>query len=315
MDIPFVQARNFSPANRTKVDLVVIHDMEHPETPNTAVDVAHWFAGPTAPQASAHYCIDNAAIVGCVREKDVAWHAPGANSNGIGLEHAGYANQTAADWADPYSAAMLAISAQLVHDICTRWNIPMRYVDAVALAAGQRGITTHLQVTNWQKTPGGHTDPGPNFPMDQYIQMVGGVAAAPPAPKDNRPVVNAPIVGILSHPSWNGGYIEIGADGGTFSWGAPNYGSMGGTHLNAPVSGGAVTPDGAGYWLCGADGGVFAFGDARGDLGSMGGKQLNKPVVGMVATGTGQGYWLIAQDGGLFNFGDADFKGTVQFTG
>ena len=34
------------------------------------------------------------------------------------------------------------------------------------------------------------------------------------------------------------------------------------TSLSAPVVGIQPTPDGKGYWLIGADGGVFAFGDA-----------------------------------------------------
>jgi len=37
---------------------------------------------------------------------------------------------------------------------------------------------------------------------------------------------------------------------------------MGGKTLNAPVVSIALTPDGKGYWLVAADGGVFAFGDA-----------------------------------------------------
>ena len=54
---------------------------------------------------------------------------------------------------------------------------------------------------------------------------------------------------------------------------------MGGTPLNAPVTGMAATADGHGYWLVAADGGIFAFGDAP-FLGSMGGTSLNDPVVG-----------------------------------
>ena len=37
-------------------------------------------------------------------------------------------------------------------------------------------------------------------------------------------------------------------------------GSMGGTPLAAPVTGMATDRNGGGYWLVGADGGVFAFG-------------------------------------------------------
>ena len=59
------------------------------------------------------------------------------------------------------------------------------------------------------------------------------------------------------------GYWEVGSDGGIFSFGTAHfYGSMGGTHLNAPIVGIASTQDGGGYWLVANDGGVFAFGDA-----------------------------------------------------
>jgi hypothetical protein len=81
-------------------------------------------------------------------------------------------------------------------------------------------------------------------------------------------------------------------------------------HLNQPIVGMAATPDGNGYWLVAADGGIFAYGDAR-FLGSMGGAHLNKPIVGMAATPDGNGYWLVASDGGIFAFGDARFLGSM----
>ncbi len=171
--IRFVQAKNFTPANRTSVDVVVIHTMEAPEASTTAENVSAWAAGPNAPQASWHYAIDDDSIVQCVKETDIAWAAPSRNRNGIQLEHAGYARQSAAEWADSFSARMLARSALLTADICRRWNIPVEFVDAAALLAGKRGITTHWEVT---KGPGKglttHVDPGPNFPMDRYLEQV-----------------------------------------------------------------------------------------------------------------------------------------------
>jgi hypothetical protein len=75
----------------------------------------------------------------------------------------------------------------------------------------------------------------------------------------------------------------------------------------------AASPDGRGYWLVGADGGVFSFGDAR-FYGSTGGVDLRRPVVGMAASPDGRGYWLVGADGGVFTFGDARFWGSAGRT-
>ncbi len=82
------------------------------------------------------------------------------------------------------------------------------------------------------------------------------------------------------------------------------------SHPNAPVVAMAATPDGQGYWVATADGGVFTFGNAP-FFGSADGDVLNKPIVGMAATPDGLGYWLVAADGGLFTFGDAPFLGST----
>jgi cell wall-associated NlpC family hydrolase len=81
--------------------------------------------------------------------------------------------------------------------------------------------------------------------------------------------------------------------------------------LAAPVVGMAPTPDGQGYWLVGADGGVFAYGDAA-YYGSPVGFHLAAPVVGMAPTPDGQGYWLVGADGGVFAYGDAAYYGSSR---
>ena len=107
------------------------------------------------------------------------------------------------------------------------------------------------------------------------------------------------------------GYWEVAADGGIFAFGGARfYGSMGGSHLNAPIVGMAATPDGGGYWEVAADGGIFAFGDAA-FFGSMGGSHLNSPIVGISSSTDGGGYRLVASDGGIFAFGDAPFSGSM----
>jgi hypothetical protein len=80
-----------------------------------------------------------------------------------------------------------------------------------------------------------------------------------------------------------------------------------------PVPAVATSTVPPGYWLVGADGGVFAYGGAA-YLGSMGGLPLNAPVTGMASTPSRAGYWLVAADGGVFTFGDAPFFGSLGAT-
>ena len=83
--------------------------------------------------------------------------------------------------------------------------------------------------------------------------------------------------------------------------------------LNSPVFSGVATPDGNGYLLASADGGVFAFGDATFE-GSAGALPLQGPIVAMATTPDAKGYWLGALDGGVFSFGDAAFYGSMGGT-
>ena len=71
---------------------------------------------------------------------------------------------------------------------------------------------------------------------------------------------------------------------------------------------------GHGYWLVGADGGIFSFGGA-GFYGSTGSLVLQRPVVGIAPTGPRRGYWLVATDGGVFAFGDAGYYGSLPGLG
>lgn len=170
--IQYLQARHLTSTSKGRdVDLLVIHDMEYPEVPRGAEWCAEFFAGPQAPQASAHYAIDRDLVVQCVRDVDIAWHAPGANDQGIGIEHAGYANQSRTDWLDAYSSAELAVSAKLAARLSATYRIPIVWLDAAALKTkGARGITGHRDVS--LAFGGTHTDPGLNFPIDEYLRLI-----------------------------------------------------------------------------------------------------------------------------------------------
>jgi hypothetical protein len=70
------------------------------------------------------------------------------------------------------------------------------------------------------------------------------------------------------------------------------------------IEGMAATPDGGGYWLVSASGGVFGFGDAA-FQGSLNGVSRASPIVDMATTPDGGGYWLVDAAGSLYPFGDA----------
>lgn len=179
--IPFVPAKHFQPAHRTKVDLIVIHTAECSESPSGAHNVAVYFASPNAPEASAHYVVDGTGVIQCVLEKDIAWHATKANPFSIGVEHAGFARQSSAEWQDAYSQREIYNSANLVGAICLRWDIPIVRLTPIEVRAGARGICGHVDVNAALEGGKGHVDPGLHFPWDEYIAIAraGAIPSSP----------------------------------------------------------------------------------------------------------------------------------------
>lgn len=179
--IPFLQALNYTlvhPKQRF-IRLIVLHTMEAPEKLDTAENVAAWFANRhapryPAPKASAHYNVDCDSIIQCVREHDIAWHAPGANHDGIGVEQAGTAWQSAIQWRDAYSTSVLAKTARLTAKIARRHNIPIRKLSVEEVRGKKEmGFAGHVDVTNaFPEAKGTHQDPGPHFPWDEFLDQV-----------------------------------------------------------------------------------------------------------------------------------------------
>jgi hypothetical protein len=79
--------------------------------------------------------------------------------------------------------------------------------------------------------------------------------------------------------------------------------------LNSPVMAMVALRSG-GYWLAGADGGIYNLGGAP-YYGSLGAYTLQGPIVAMAPTPDDKGYWLAGLDGGIFAFGDAPFYGSM----
>jgi N-acetyl-anhydromuramyl-L-alanine amidase AmpD len=175
MTYPIIRSKYYTPGrNGVKPRLIVVHTMETPENRGRAFQVATWFASPSSPQASAHYCVDDAEVYNTVLEADTAWAVDDfpLNQASISIEHAGSASQTPAQWDDHYSNAELTVSAKLAAGIAKRYGIPLVKLTAADVLAGKSGFIGHVDVTTAKKVPGGHTDPGPNFPWTKYLALV-----------------------------------------------------------------------------------------------------------------------------------------------
>jgi hypothetical protein len=125
-----------------------------------------------------------------------------------------------------------------------------------------------------------------------------------------------PVVGITPT-SDDGGYWLVASDGGVFSFGDTQfYGSIPGLgispagsgqrrSLNAPIVGIVPTVDDHGYFMVGADGGVFTFGDAKFEGSCPGVGGCSGAAVAVMPDASGNGYWLVTNNGHVYAFGDA----------
>lgn len=176
--IPFMKAKFYGASRMLPANLIVIHTAECSEHPGADVAVARYFTDPRDSKgrpvtASAHYTIDSDSVTQSVWEHDVAWHAGPVNGRSIGVEHAGTAFQTPAQWADAYSTAMLARSAKFTAELAWRYGIPVTKLTPEEVRAGAAGFCGHVDVTKGFGIAGGHVDPGKAFDWQAYLEAVG----------------------------------------------------------------------------------------------------------------------------------------------
>ena len=173
MQYPFLQAKNYTVGRGGKtIRMIALHTMETPETNGRAKQVATWFAGANAPAASAHYCVDNTSIYQNVKNEDTAWAVDDfdMNEQSISIELAGAASQTTAQWHDAYSKGELTHLITLAKDLCKQYGIPPIHLTSAQILDGHsKGFVYHYDITVAKKIAGGHSDPGKNFPLSEFL--------------------------------------------------------------------------------------------------------------------------------------------------
>ena len=161
---------------RTKpVSAVVIHYTE-----GSYAGCISWFQNCDS-EVSAHYVIRSfdGQVTQMVREHDKAWHARSANGYTIGVEHEAYG-----DIISFFTEAMYASSADLMRDICSRYETidghRTFYYDTLdngmALNTGLHdfgGEGACVKIRGHQHYPDQtHTDPGPYWNWNYYYKLI-----------------------------------------------------------------------------------------------------------------------------------------------
>lgn len=174
-ELKFVQARYYDRGRPNGEPLwIVVHDMEAGEHSDRAENTAEYFRTMSDGRVvSAHYCADNNSVVQCVRLGDVAYTVgnTAGNYRGINWEFAGFARQTRAQWLDAFGLAMFRQAAPIIRADAAKYGIPIARCSIDDLKARRKGITSHndLRLAYGGTT---HTDPGPNFPWDVFMQII-----------------------------------------------------------------------------------------------------------------------------------------------
>jgi hypothetical protein len=139
---------NYATGRTSAITHVVVH-----VTQGSYAGSISWFQNPDA-QVSAHYVVrsSDGEVTQTVRDGDTAWHARSGNPYSIGIEHEGYVDD--ASW---FTDAMYRSSAALTKHLANAHGIPK----------DRAHIVGHHEV------PGNdHTDPGPHWNWDYYMQLV-----------------------------------------------------------------------------------------------------------------------------------------------
>lgn len=162
----------------TPVSGVVIHYTE-----GSYAGCISWFQNCVS-SVSAHYVIrsSDGQVTQMVRECDKAWHARSANAYTIGVEHEAYG-----DIVSYFTEAMYASSADLMRDICSRYETidghRTFYRDTLddgrTLNKGLHdlgGASSCVKIRGHQHYPDqSHTDPGPYWDWNYYYKLINEV--------------------------------------------------------------------------------------------------------------------------------------------
>lgn len=170
-DLTWMPPASWTNANRSSVQLIVIHTTEGSAHSGSAEDGAAYDQRRTD-GTSTHFFHDSDSTIQCVHTADQA-HAARAQGNKRGIQHELCTRSGSANWSDSYHQAMLRKAAAQCARDAKKWGIPVRKLSSSQVADGMKGFCGHVEVTYaFPQDNGTHTDPGVAFPWPAFLAMV-----------------------------------------------------------------------------------------------------------------------------------------------
>jgi hypothetical protein len=168
-----------APRGKQPIELGVFHTNEGPEGKRSARGLAAYLK---KIDGGYNDIVDDTETIHVADDDIVVWGAGGVNERAIHLCLIGYASQTAAQWADPYSTAEIDRAAAWAAQKSTQHGLPLVHLTPGQVAtAGVKGFCTHGDVSVRHPASEGHTDPGEGFPFSLVMEKARGLVDPPVA--------------------------------------------------------------------------------------------------------------------------------------
>jgi len=155
----------YYPRRTREIQGIVVHTAEGGRE---ALGIAKYLAKVDRP-ASAHSIVDDESIINLLPDDCTAFHVRGHNSNSLGIEISYFASDWGKDKA--YEDAVIAMAAKWCAEKSELYNIVPRRLNREEWLAGKQGFISHAELD-----PSRRTDPGMNFPWEQFFTLIKGKA-------------------------------------------------------------------------------------------------------------------------------------------
>lgn len=171
LDHPNPHGPHYYPSRRKPLRVIVLHitaGLEDMTVPDASAEQTARYCATTDRQVSWHAGADSDSWLNLLPASYTAWHASDYNSLSWGLE----ISKQDITWSDEPKAWVertLRNAAAACRPVAEKYGIPARLLTRAQVDAGLSGFTYHSRLD-----PARRTDPGPDFPIARFFELLKG---------------------------------------------------------------------------------------------------------------------------------------------